>query len=231
MRAPDRHRSPARATRAYVAGFGTSGSLLAAAAAVFLVGSAIVAFKGWPQIGIGAPNSNVAAAPIPVASRAARRLSVVLAARALPATRALARPAPVRLARPARPSRGRSSVQGTVVTGTPATAPAPAAGVAESPGSNRGGSSACSACDTATQPAVTHVSRGVANTVSKVGSDVGQQLTSFSGTVANQIAPASPTVASTVQNIGSAVGKTVAGTTSTVGKSISALGGAVAGLP
>src|SRR5690242_459413 len=67
-----------RATRAYLAGFGTSGSLLAGAAALFLLGSAIIAFKGWPQSGGGSATSNVAAAPSPAAFPD-RRLSAVVA--------------------------------------------------------------------------------------------------------------------------------------------------------
>jgi hypothetical protein len=39
-----------RATRAYLAGFGTSGSLLVGAAAMFVLASAIVAFHGWPSV-------------------------------------------------------------------------------------------------------------------------------------------------------------------------------------
>jgi hypothetical protein len=37
-----------RTTRAYIAGLGTTGSLVAAAACVFLVASAVIAFNGWP---------------------------------------------------------------------------------------------------------------------------------------------------------------------------------------
>src|SRR5947208_14299759 len=42
-----------RTTRALIAGFGTTGSLVAAVACVFVVGSAGVAFNGWPGSGIG----------------------------------------------------------------------------------------------------------------------------------------------------------------------------------
>jgi hypothetical protein len=40
-----------RNTRALIAGLGTTGSLVAAAACVFLVTSAVIAFKGWPGTG------------------------------------------------------------------------------------------------------------------------------------------------------------------------------------
>ena len=39
-----------RTTRAYLAGFGTAGSLLAAAAVLFIVASAVVSFRGFPEI-------------------------------------------------------------------------------------------------------------------------------------------------------------------------------------
>jgi hypothetical protein len=42
-----------RTTRALIAGFGTTGSLVAAVACVFVVASAVVAFNGWPSLGIG----------------------------------------------------------------------------------------------------------------------------------------------------------------------------------
>src|ERR1700704_3495612 len=40
-----------RATRAYIAGVGTAGSLLAGAAVMFVLASAVVSFRGWPQVG------------------------------------------------------------------------------------------------------------------------------------------------------------------------------------
>ena len=39
-----------RATRAYLAGFGTAGSLLAGAAFLFVIAGAFVSFNGWPDI-------------------------------------------------------------------------------------------------------------------------------------------------------------------------------------
>ena len=41
-----------RTTRALIAGFGTTGTLVAAVACVFVVASAVVAFNGWPHLGI-----------------------------------------------------------------------------------------------------------------------------------------------------------------------------------
>ena len=41
-----------RTTRALIAGFGATGTLVAAVACVFVVASAVVAFNGWPHLGI-----------------------------------------------------------------------------------------------------------------------------------------------------------------------------------
>ena len=60
--------SQVRATRAYIAGFGTAGSLLAGAAVMFVLASAVVSFRGWPQVG-GQPS----APTVLVAARHARR--------------------------------------------------------------------------------------------------------------------------------------------------------------
>jgi hypothetical protein len=48
-----------RATRAYVAGFGTAGSLVAGAAIVFVLASAVVAFRGWPQVSNSGQGSSI----------------------------------------------------------------------------------------------------------------------------------------------------------------------------
>jgi len=48
-----------RATRAYIAGFGTAGSLVAGAAIVFVLASAVVAFRGWPQVGNSGQDSSI----------------------------------------------------------------------------------------------------------------------------------------------------------------------------
>ncbi|MGB9184079.1 MAG: hypothetical protein WCB67_08425 [Solirubrobacteraceae bacterium] len=93
-----------RATRAYVAGFGTAGSVLACAAVLFVIASAVVAFRGWPKIaGQQSPAAlRLDASPAPGSgvpgSRVARRLRAVIAAataQVAPArTRVGARPAP-----------------------------------------------------------------------------------------------------------------------------------------
>ena len=73
-----------RATRAYIAGFGTTGSLLAGAAVLFVLASAVVSFNGWPQVA-----GQSSAAPVvltrvhasPAANVSVSRVAAVAAAR------------------------------------------------------------------------------------------------------------------------------------------------------
>jgi hypothetical protein len=48
-----------RTTRAFIAGLGTSGSLVAAAGCLFLMASALIVFKGWPGGGISNPTGDL----------------------------------------------------------------------------------------------------------------------------------------------------------------------------
>src|SRR5437763_11491069 len=80
----DRLVAMARATRGYLAGIGTSGSLLAGAALMFVVASALVGFRGWPHVGAQPSPGEVVVSPRPTAatgSVVARRLSLISAAR------------------------------------------------------------------------------------------------------------------------------------------------------
>jgi hypothetical protein len=73
----------ARSGRGYLAGFGTSGSLLAGAALMFVVASALVAFKGWPHVSAQPSPREVVVSPRAAAtagSPVARRLALISAA-------------------------------------------------------------------------------------------------------------------------------------------------------
>src|SRR5947209_11799512 len=140
--------------RGYLAGFGTSGSLLAGAAVMFILASALVAFRGWPHVGAQPSPGEVVVAPRPTAAigtPAARRLDVI---GAVPATRtAAARPVgviaprvragPVAIAvAPARGPGGRRSIGTPAATSLPVGAPAGAGGsVRTPPASGVGGGS------------------------------------------------------------------------------------------
>src|SRR5947209_20296030 len=79
----DRLVALARAARGYLAGIGTSGSLLAGAALMFVVASALVGFRGWPHVGAQPSPGEVVVSPRPTAatgSAVTRRLSLISAA-------------------------------------------------------------------------------------------------------------------------------------------------------
>jgi hypothetical protein len=69
-----------RTTRAYLAGLGTAGSIVVGAALLFVLASAIVAFRGWPSGGgSDAPAQLVLSAPARSPTPVARRLVALVA--------------------------------------------------------------------------------------------------------------------------------------------------------
>lgn len=237
MQEANRYHVPVRAKRAYLAGFGSSGSLLAGAVTLFLVGSAIVAFGGWPQIGTGPATSNVAAAPIPLSSHASRRLIRALAATA-PLVHA---PGVVAHSRVAGRAVRRNVGGRTVARRTPATPATPATGsTSPTAGSTSPGAATASAptpvsaCTSCTHPGgspspVTTVTNKVAQTVATVGGTVGQQITSLTGTVAKPVTAVSPPVGTAVGGVGSTVGSTVSGTSTTAANVVTTVGNVLGG--
>src|SRR5436305_4745651 len=84
LECPGRLTLEVRATRAYIASFGTAGSLVAGAAVVFVLASAVVGFRGWPSVaGSSQPVTVEPASSTGRASHgAAKGLSVSVAAAA-----------------------------------------------------------------------------------------------------------------------------------------------------
>src|ERR1700733_10015565 len=82
FRGSGRYRGSVRAARAYLAGFGTTGSLVAGAALMFIVASALVAFHGWPHVaGQSSPGEVVVSSrPTAASSSVGRRLAFIAAA-------------------------------------------------------------------------------------------------------------------------------------------------------
>jgi hypothetical protein len=219
-----------RATRAYLAGFGTSGSLLAGAAVLFVLASAIVAFRGWPQIATGPASVDVAASHPAAPSRVARRLATVLKATVVTGGAALA-PPPGR--RPARTRRSGSRP----ATGSPVSAPSGA--VPASPGGSSatavsaGGPSATTCAGACNRPGssgpVTQLTSSVSQEVSNIGSSVGSGVSSTGTKVAGALNGVSPQAGGTVQNVGSSAGSAVSGTAGTAANAISQAGSALSG--
>lgn len=219
-----------------MAGFGSSGSLLACAAVLFLLGSAIVAFNGWPQIAAPPASSSVVAAPLAATSHASPRLIHALAVtrRRVVATDVVSRS-------PVHGGGVRHVVSGRTVVRSTAGASPPSG-----PSSGRGGGStgpalpaACSGCVShpAGSPNPVGTATGkLAQTISKVGSgvgqvgnEVGQQITGLGSAASQPLSNVSPPVGSTVGAAGSSVGNTVSGTATTAGNVVSGVGNALGG--
>lgn len=187
---------------------------------MFVLASAIVSFRGWPQVADQAPTVAVA---IPQSGAVAgspvgRRLTVALRARSATA--------------PGRAGAGRtrrgagSRVRTGATRGTPGSPPG-------SPLSSRqpasvSSSQACTgaACNVPVPPGtVTSVTGTVAQGVSGAGSSAGSAISGVAGKVAGELSGASPPAASAVQSTGASAGGAISGTASTVSSVVNTLGG------
>lgn len=235
LRFPVRVRRLARATRANLAGLGTSGSLLAGAALMFILASALVAFHGWPHVGEQPSPGEVVVAPRAAASPAtpvARRLALVTApavgaVTGAPATGALGRVVPGggrvvapttrrSIGTPAFASRPIASVP---AGGAPAVLPRCVVGCGSSPGPSSG--------PVPTKPpqhVLHNVGTTLGNVVSGVGNAVGSGVQQTTNTAAGAVQAGSPQVGSAVSQTGSGAGSAIGGVTTTVAGVLSGLG-------
>jgi hypothetical protein len=215
---------PVRATRSYLAGFGTSGSILAGAVVLFILGSAIVAFSGWPQIATGPATVSVAAAHPAAPSRVARRLAAVLKAGHLTSGGAATAGLRRRVAR---------SVKSVVVRRGNRTPSSPGGVAAPATGSSAGGATAPCATGGCNQPdspgLVASLTNKVAQEVSSIGAGVGSGVSSGSSAVGGTLNGASPQAGGAIQSAGNSAGSGVSGTATTAGSTIMQVGNAVGG--
>lgn len=224
-----------RATRAYIAGFGTAGSLLAGAAMVFVLASAVVAFRGWPQVGsASAPASVVVAhANLSGASRAERTLVVAAASTgtrgaspAASSARTSAGPTAgstghsVRVAVSQKSSHRVATPPSSVTPTTPTTPTPPGCGSHCAPPSV--GSTVSTVIQGATG--------AVGNTVAAAGKSLGSTVSGLTSAVANKLAGVSPGLSSVVSKAGSAVGGLLNGAGSTVGNALGGVTNTLSGL-
>jgi hypothetical protein len=196
-----------RTKRAFIAGLGTTGSLVAAAACVFLVASAVIAFNGWPAGFADRVGNIFVNDEPPVAWDQPGTLAVAAGAGA--AAGAVA-------ATPAGPTFGTPGVVlanngAAVLRGAPVTGPSGAivstlpAGAASNGG---GGSGSPGLIDTGP------VRNQVAGTVQQAGSGVSQTIRDTSRTVDRTVGGP---VGSTVGQAGNTAADTVQHVTQTAG--------------
>ena len=201
-----------RTTRALFAGIGTTGSLVAAAAGVFLVVSAVLAFKGWPDTGFTDRIDNLFVKDTPPPVAWDKRGTQVAAVSAGTAAAAVAGTA-------AGPTFGAPGVilgndggaqRGGVVRlpgGTlVSTGPGGPGTVGPAVGSGQGGGGALpSLPGSETSP----VQNGAADTVQQTGSALGNTVRQTTGSVGNTVGgPAGGAVSQTGDSVGSTVDNT-----------------------
>lgn len=230
-----------RPARAYLTGFGTTGSLLAGAAVLFVLGTAVVTFRGWPTTRVSPPARVVINAPIPV-SRAARRLAgavrVVVPARSPNRPQLTRATAARRLrVRPGSPSvvteppsasgagsRSRTGSRGGSRPSAPPGTQRPA-GAQRPTGSpttctqdcGGGGSSTPRKIIARVSHGAARVSQGAGSTVTQVGAKLGATVVGVTGTIGGS-APGSPGgPGGVVSEGGQRTGQAISGTSATVG--------------
>lgn len=210
-----------RASRAYLAGFGTSGSLLAGAALLFVLSSAIVAFRGWPQIATGPAAVSVVSARSAGPGRVAPRLAAILKSRLVTGGAAVAPPFGHRRA---------LGVRGAFVKRVPVSSiGAPVSGTASAV-RPAGAPCAASACTKPGGPGlVSALTNSVAQAVTSIGSAAGSGVSAASGAVGASVSGASPQAATAVQSAGSSAGNGISGTATTVAGTVSQAGNTLGG--
>jgi hypothetical protein len=224
-----------RATRAYIAGFGTAGSLLAGAAMVFVLASAVVAFRGWPQVGQA---STPAAVVIghdrsPAAASSVERQLIAAAApgHAGGAGGGASAGSGRSAATGGRPGQSLVSVRvpgpqvgagPTTVAITPTTPTTPGGGCGSS----------CTKPTGTNQPlTVLQATTGaLGSTVAAAGQSLGSTVSGVANVVASKLAGVSPGLAGAAGNAGATVGGTVSQTAGAAGGIVKSTGGTVAGV-
>jgi hypothetical protein len=220
-----------RTTRAYIAGFGTAGSLLAGASVVFVLASAVVSFHGWPQLDnhLSAPALVRASSHAGADSAGSRRLASVLAAQ---------RPAGAGVSASVTGAPGLASRAGA--TPTVSTPGGPRVGVAGSrptitPVTPAGSPPPCaSGCGSAPPPTsisgtVQATTGTLGSTVAGSGASLGSTVTGVTSTLAGNVnslssSLAGSSLAGTLGQSGQAVGGAVTGVTQAAGATLSTVG-------
>lgn len=220
-----------RATRAYIAGFGTAGSLVACAALVFVTASAVVAFRGWPQVAsTSAPAALVVSRPhLSGPSRAEKRL--VAAERATPAggSQVAARGRTAASDAPQGSAGTAQRVTRIASVGSTPLRPKHVAAVPVSPPSSSPGAGCTANCAPASPTAgvsstVQNTTGVIATGVTGAGQSLGPTISGVVGAVASKLSGISPALGSTVNQVGNSLGNTVTQATSVAGGLVSGAG-------
>jgi hypothetical protein len=226
-----------RATRAYIAGFGTAGSLLAGAAIVFFFASAVVSFRGWPQVGAqGTPVAVIAGQARPSSSRTQVRQFIALASAQTASVTHQASAGTGAAAGRLASGRHRTAILAATPVGSHGAHPASFSSTTSiAPGGSTPPPTACTSCGrttlgtalgAATQAATTTLGTTVAGT----GSQLGSVVSGLTGAVASKLGAVSPGLAQIVSSTGQALNGTIGSATGTLGGTLSGVGNGLSGL-
>lgn len=226
-----------RATRAYIAGFGTAGSLLAGAAIVFFFASAVVSFRGWPQVGGQAtPVAVLAGHERPASSHTqVRRFAAVISGPAARATGPVAATA-------AASSRVASARQTTaILAATPVGSPGGhrpsftsttpgAPGVSTPPATPPCGTCGAPTLGTALGAATQAATNTLGTTVASAGGQLGSVVSGLTGVLGGRLGALSSSAAQIVSGTGRALGGTLGSATGNLGGALSGAGKGLSGI-
>jgi hypothetical protein len=217
-----------RATRAYIAGFGTAGSLLAGAAMVFVLASAVVAFRGWPQVGTTSAPASVVIGRPHIAAASPVHLRLVAATGGARSAVAPAAGASGQTARSGTP--GRSDERIKLSSSSSARLAMPPVAVVPPAAKPPVTTPACgAACDQPSLPGtistvLQNTTGAVGNTVAEAGQSLGSTVSGLTNAVATKLAPLSPGLSKAVSNVGSTVSGVVGNTATAAGQAVNGLG-------
>lgn len=222
------------AARAYLAGVGTTGSLLAGAVLMFIVASALVAFRGWPHVGPQPSPGEVLVSPqaaSPSGSPTGRRLALISATAPIGGGAPAAGLVPGALPGLGRsgPPSTRRSIGKPASTSIPVGTP-PATGGLPPSSCVVGGCGSTSSATPGSGPAqqATQVVQRAAGSLGTVltgaGGRVGTVVQQTTTTVGGAIQGTSPPAGGAVNGAGSGVAKAIGGATQTIVGALSAIG-------
>lgn len=236
-----------RVTRAYVAGFGTAGSLLAAASVLFVMATAVVAYRGWPQIAYAGPrpalvlahNDSAYGVGPKLAAATRGRPTAIVAPSTVTAAVTPTRPAvhgavgsaPSHTSAPTTLVASSSSGATRTVASSTGTANMTPVKTPSTPTSTT--SPTCTSCAAPTASVGAGVAAATGSLgagVSATGKQLGNTVGAVSSALAGQLSTASPAVGGLVAGVGQALGNTVTQVTGTVGGAVAGTGQLLGGL-
>jgi hypothetical protein len=226
-----------RVTRAYIAGFGTAGSLLAGASVLFVMATAFVSYRGWPQVAYtGPPPALVLAHKTYFGVRPSVARPVLTADAAQPAaSRGAAAPAARRSTAVAHPRQRTVTTLATTGVGHGVKHHVPAT-VLHAPPST-GGTPTCTGAACTARPTgngvagvATSVTGAVGSGVSSTGKSLGSTVTAVSGALASKLSGVNPGVSNLVSGAGQALGNAVTQATQAAGGAVAGTGQLLGGI-